>query len=376
MFIVDSAFVLAFILVAGHFSSIVLAMTRCRRSRAPNVAPNNAPGITLARPLRGLETYSRETIEASFDLNYPSYEVLFCVADANDPIIPSVEKAIVAHPGTDARLLIGGDCIGANPKLNNMVKAWREAKYAMICFADSNLLIGPDYLNCVLAAWRPGVGAVSAPPVGSCPEDFAGDLECAFLNTFAARWQYAVDTLRFGFCQGKTLCWRRSLLGADGLVALADEPAEDAALTKAVRRQGLGVRLIAPPFPQPLGPRAMRDVWARQVRWARLRRATFPVCYSLEIVLGFFPAALAISVSADRLDWPLALTLVALFVAWYGVEAMLAWLAGWPLSLRSLGAAVLRDSLLPLLWCASWAGSDFTWHGASLSIQDEAHEAR
>ncbi|MFX9065588.1 glycosyltransferase, partial [Acinetobacter baumannii] len=92
---------------------------------------------------------------------------------------------------------------------------------------------------------------------------------CAFLNTYQARWQYAADTLGFGFAQGKTMMFRRrDLEAAGGLVALGAEPAEDAAATKLVRGMGLNARLVDAPFAQPLGPRTWKQVWDRQARWA------------------------------------------------------------------------------------------------------------
>ena len=30
------------------------------------------------------------------------------------------------------------------------------------------------------------------------------EIECAFLNTYQARWQYTADTQRVGYAQGKT----------------------------------------------------------------------------------------------------------------------------------------------------------------------------
>ena len=78
----------------------------------------------------------------------------------------------------------------------------------------------------------------------------------------------------FGFAQGKTMLWRRAdLERAGGIEALAKEVAEDAASTKIVRAAGRKVRLVAQPFPQPLGHRSASEVWNRQLRWARLRRA-------------------------------------------------------------------------------------------------------
>ena len=63
------------------------------------------------RPLRGLETFSEETLGSTFALNYPCYEVLFCVQCANDPVIALVERLIAAHPHVPARLLVGDDFV-------------------------------------------------------------------------------------------------------------------------------------------------------------------------------------------------------------------------------------------------------------------------
>ena len=76
------------------------------------------------------------------------------------------------------------------------------------------------------------------------------------------------------------MLWRRAdLERAGGIEALAKEVAEDAASTKIVRAAGRKVRLVAQPFPQPLGHRSASEIWHRQLRWARLRRASFFGCF-------------------------------------------------------------------------------------------------
>ena len=95
------------------------------------------------------------------------------------------------------------------------------------------------------------------------------------------------------------MLWRRSdLEAAGGIWALASEAAEDAAATKIVRGLGLQVRLADGAFPQPLGPRTAAQVWARQVRWARLRRSTFPGFFALEIASGLAAPLLALVLAA------------------------------------------------------------------------------
>ena len=145
-----------------------------------------------------------------------------------------------------------------------------------IVMADSNVLMPRDYIERLRAAWRPDTGVVSSPPAGCRPQGFWAELECAFLNTHQLRWQYTASAIGFGFAQGKSMLYRRSQIErAGGIRLLATEPAEDAATTKLVRDLGLRVRLVDAPFEQPLGYRSAGEVWARQLRWAQLRQASF-----------------------------------------------------------------------------------------------------
>ena len=202
-------------------------------------------------------------------------------------------------------MLIGDDPISTNSKLNNMVKGWREARHERIAFIDSNVLVPADFVHRLVASWRDDTGCVAAPPVGTSPAGFGGHLECAFLNIYEARWQYVVDTVGSGFAQGKTLVYRKADLDRTGMRELASEPAEDAATTKMVRAMGLRVRL-APPSPQPLGARKVAEVWSRQLRWARLRRATFPIEFLPEIFSGTLIPALTVAAAAASLGWPVS----------------------------------------------------------------------
>ena len=197
---------------------LVLARLRGRTPPAPALPP-----ATLLRPVCGLENNLEETLASSFALSHPDYEVIFCVAEADDPVVPLVERLIAAHPGVAARLLVGDERVSGNPKLNNLVKGWAAARHDWIAMTDSNVLLPPDYFATLFAHWTPGTGLVSSPPAGTQPADFAAELECAFLDTYQARWQLAADQIGLGFAQGKTLFWRRDILDAGGMGKLADD---------------------------------------------------------------------------------------------------------------------------------------------------------
>jgi len=347
--------------------SVALAAWRCRKGRK-RVVPLSRPAVSLVRPLSGLEPYSAETLHSTFDIAYPSYEILLCVADKDDPIVPLVRGLIARYPDRPATLLIGKDALGANPKLNNMAKGFRAARFDHVVFTDSNVLLPVDYLDQIMAALQRGAGMVSAPPVGQAPEGFWAELECAFLNSYQARIQYAVDTLGFGFAQGKTLFFRRGDLEHGGLARLASEPAEDAAATKMMRAMGKRIRL-AGPFAQLIGRRSFAQVWQRQVRWARLRKASFPMLFGPEILAGAVPPVLALGLGLGALDLPWLPGSLLFMGLWYLSELVLLRVAGWP---RSLLAILLRDLLLPAVYLAGLMGSGFEWHGQKLQAESQA----
>jgi len=245
-----------------HIVSIIVAAWRCR-PRPVAKSTTALPPVSLVRPICGLDNFLEETLRTSFELAYPTYELIFCVASTRDPAIAVVQELIAAYPQSRARLLVGDDRVSNNPKLNNCVKGWQAAQHGWIAIADSNVMMPPDYIQRLLAAWKPDTGLVCSPPVGCRPIGFWAGLECAFLNTYQVRAQYFVDTLGFGFAQGKTMLWRRGdLEAAGGIRALGAEPAEDAASTKIVRAAGLRVRLTDLPVGQPLGRRRMTEMAA------------------------------------------------------------------------------------------------------------------
>ena len=202
--------------LALHVFSAAIAAVRCRRGGKPLPAPVDAPSVAIVQPLCGVEAFSKETLASIFALDYPDYEIVFCVADAADPVAPIVRRAMAAHPEIPSRLLIGDDRVSANPKLNNIVKGWKAARSEWVIMADSNVLMPRDYIQRLMKRWRADTGVVCAPPLGARPESFASEIECAFLNTYQARWQYAAEALGFGFAQGKTMLWRRDILEAGG----------------------------------------------------------------------------------------------------------------------------------------------------------------
>lgn len=348
----------------AHLASTALVLGRLGATKPSTLS--GFPFITLLRPVCGLDPFDAETLGSSFTQDYPSYEVVFCVARRDDPVVTLVEALMDRHPHVTARLLIGDNRITGNPKLNNLQKGWQSTSAEWIAMADSNLLLPKDYLQTLVSTWRQDSGLVSAPPIGIRPQGFAASLECAFLNGNQARLQLAADSLGMGFAQGKTLFWRRDLLDrAGGLQALGKDMAEDAAATKLVRDLGWRVTLTPRPFAQPIGRRSFGAVWGRQLRWSRVRRDGFPRLFLSEVLNTPLLPALALALTVG--PWAAAVLLLVLYAA----EVALMVRFGWPRGWRDLLAMPLRDLLILPLWAATFASRGFEWRGTTMAPADD-----
>ena len=366
------ALIFAAVATLLHLVSTAISLVRLRKNRPSNAASRPVgERVTIIRPVCGVDPFERLTLCSTFNLDDSDYDIIFCSASEQDPVVPLVRALMAEHPHVRAQLLIGDDRSTPNPKLNNLMKGWRAATAPWIVMADSNVLMPESYIDDLFQAWKPGTGLVCSPPVGSHPQGFWAELECAFLNTYQARWQLSADAVGFGFAQGKSMLWRRQdLEQAGGIRALALEIAEDAAATKIVRGRGQTVRLVDRPFPQPIGRRSARQVWDRQVRWARLRRATFVPYYLLELLTGSLLPIVAGVYAAAGLGADPFLTGAVLVAIWFGAEAVLARAGGWHISAWSPAAWLVRDLALPILWLQGFAGNRFTWRGTDMTVAD------
>ncbi|MFT4020655.1 MAG: ceramide glucosyltransferase [Acinetobacter sp.] len=372
--IVYLAIVVSCTLIFVQLTTILLAIVRMRQKYQSSVT-HLSPHITLIRPLCGLDHDTEELLLTCFQQNYPHYDILFCVASQQDPIIPHVYRMIEDHPHIKAKLLIGDDVISQNPKLNNMVKAWRESDAQWLAMADSNLLLPADYLSTLMNTFiqKNNTGLVSSPAIGIRPANLWGSLEAAILNSHQARWQFFAAAIGLDFAQGKTLFWRRDIVDLHGgLNQLGTEVAEDVASTKLVHRLGLKVRLTPHPFAQPIGQRTFRSVWDRQLRWARIRRVGFLWLFLPEILLGSVPVLISTIYLASIRIIPSFMPLLV-FIVWYGLEWGMAKKQQWPHALRDIVAMIMRDMLLPMLWIWCWAGKNFVWRGNAMTTQNSAH---
>lgn len=109
-------------------------------------------GVTILRPIKGIDTELEMCLESSLLQKYPAnkFQVLFCVESANDPAVPIIENLISKYSHLNAELLIDGSYeenhFGPNPKINNLAKGYKSAKFDIIWVLDSNVYVNPGTL--------------------------------------------------------------------------------------------------------------------------------------------------------------------------------------------------------------------------------------
>ncbi|TVY13065.1 Ceramide glucosyltransferase [Lachnellula arida] len=123
---------------------------------SPTLPIRSVPHITILRPVKGLEPQLYECLAATFRQVYPleKLTIYFCVASANDPAFPVLQRLLTDFPRFDAKIFVeeedpnlgghGGETtnLGPNPKIRNMSRGYREAKGDIIWVIDCNVWIG------------------------------------------------------------------------------------------------------------------------------------------------------------------------------------------------------------------------------------------
>lgn len=327
-------------------------------------------GVSILKPLKGVDAGLEENLAGYFALDYPRFEIIFCVASEADPACDIVRKLLRTYPRVPARLMIGDIEIGPNPKVNNLALAYEAAQNDWIWISDSNVRVKPDTLKRLMAEIDPGVGILTAVVAGRGGRGIGSGLESVFLNTFYVRGMCLLETIGRAPVMGKCMIFRRSMAARfGGIRALGRYLAEDFMAGEAVRRLNLRIAIASDPVHQNLGKMSVRDFWHRHLRWGRIRKAQAPIPFLIE---------------------PLWSTLISGFIGYFafhtlfGLSALTCLLTHWVIAsacdlviLHTVNRRppplaplywLVRELMAVPLWLHIAAGDTVQWRGHRLRI--------
>jgi ceramide glucosyltransferase len=265
-------------------------------SRRPRRELARCPRITIFKPVAGLDDDLRENLESFAALDYPAFELLFGVADLDDPALPTLRAFVGGHPELDARIVFTNPSAAINPKIAQLLGLEKVATGEIFLISDANVRVRPDYLEGVVAALlEPGVGLVSNVISGEGEQTWGAALENLHLGAQIAPGVVGMEHA-FGrvLTIGKSMAmWRRDLARVGGFASVGSVLAEDYVLGRRFREYGLGVSIVLSPVANRNVACDFRRMIERHTRWAQMRRAIVPLAFLFEPLLS--PIAIAIA---------------------------------------------------------------------------------
>ncbi|KAI9228619.1 MAG: glycosyl transferase family 21-domain-containing protein [Piptocephalis tieghemiana] len=237
-----------------------------------------SPGVSVLRPIRGLDYGLRENLQSMFDQVYSGpIEFLFCLEDPEDQAISIIKSLVREYEKLDARIILTTDGVksGANPKINTLLPAFHEAQYPILWVLDSNVRVEPGSMeNAVRSLCSPGIGLVHHLPFSIEPRGFGARLEQMFLNTTHARMYTGINWTSTASCvNGKSNLYRKEdIKRIGGLEKFAQYLAEDNMIAERILHLGQRAHHLIGMAWQPLGPMSVGAYYGRRSRWSRIRK--------------------------------------------------------------------------------------------------------
>lgn len=363
-------------------SALSLAIVRFRlgnhlRPASTYLTKSKVPGVSILRPLKGVDNNLVENLASLFRLKYPNYEIIFSVASKSDKSIPVVHELMCKYPHVPARLITGDVNVGVNPKINNLVLSYESAAHDIIWTCDSNVFIkDPECLGrSVDQLCKPGVGLVHHLPFGVRPKSLGSQMELMFLNTVHAKMYLAINYLRLGSCVvGKSNMYRRSDLDkVGGLRNFGKYMAEDNLIATAIWNMGYRHEMTSDLAYQPLGSMTTVEYFLRRSRWGRIRKYTVPAAYLVEPFTESIFSGLIASYGFNLL-WNIhPLNFLAFhIIVWFLIDLCLfQGLSRKPVdNLRGfIMAWAMREITAFPLYLYSMAGSNVDWRGMPFQMR-------
>jgi len=345
-----------------------------KRRAACDEGARPTPTVSILKPLRGTDPEMYESFRSHCLQEYPEYEIIFGVSDANDPAIQLVQQLKAEFPQRPIRLMVCPERLGSNTKVSNLAQMARQTRREYIIVNDSDIRVEPDYLRRVLAPLTdPKVGLVTCLYRGIANATLGSRLESLGISTDFAAGVLVAQTVENGirFGLGSTLAFRRRDLQAiGGFEALVDYLADDYQIGSRIAALGLKVKLSDVVVDTFLPGYTLHGFFDHQLRWARtVRDSRFWGYVGLGLTFGLPWAVLALIFSYGA-AWAWALLActaamrfaVAIVFAKYVLKDRQA--------IRSLALIPVRDLVAMLVWIVSFAGHRIVWRGDHFSLRN------
>jgi ceramide glucosyltransferase len=339
-------------------------------------APGFAPAISILKPVKGCDEMTAASFETWFKQDYAGpMEILFGVADADDPVCDVVRRLIAEHPGCQAQLLICKNLAGTNAKVAKLRQLEELAAHDLILICDADVRVPPDFLASFAAPLRDDKTAlVNCFYRMANPATVAMKWEAVAVN--ADFWSQVLQfqTLKpLDFALGAAILVRRRALADMGnFASLADCLADDYQLGRRIAGKGHRIALCPVVVECWDMPQGWRQVWTHQLRWSRTIRVCQPAPYFFSILsnASLWPVLwlVAALLCGDYLWAPLGAAVLLLLRITLAQDLQRHFTPGWTL-VSPFWLVPVKDLSQAGLWVASFLGATVEWRGRRMKVR-------
>lgn len=353
------------------------------------------PPLTVLKPLKGCDETTAGSLRSWFRQDYRgAVQLLFGVADAQDPVCRLVQSLIAENPGCDAQLVICENLEGVNAKVAKLAQLEKMAKHDLIMVSDADVRVSEDFLANVAAPLRDEqVGLVNCFYRLANPQTTAMRWEAVAIN--ADFWSQVLQSQMLkplDFALGAVmLARRRTLAEIGGFQSLANCLADDYQLGNRIARRGHRIVLCPVVVDCWDAPAGWGQVWRHQLRWARTIRVSQPWPYFFSILsnAGFWslswlvaelagvtikniiPAAGHGGTTAVALPAGLLAAVVCLIIRIGVAQSLQYRFTKEGGSVSPFWLVPLKDVLQTAVWLGAFLGNTVEWRGRKMTLRPD-----
>jgi ceramide glucosyltransferase len=347
----------------------LLAIAGALRFRRRRIVPHFQPPVSVLKPVRGRDPRFYEAIRSHAVQQYGVFEILFGVADPEDPALADIARLQSEFPALPIRIVRTPN-EAPNRKVGSLELLSREARYDVLLVNDGDILVQPDYLARVISLLEDDtVGLVTCLYRGLGASQAARAEALGIATEFAPSVLVARLLSSTGFALGSTMAFRRRELDAiGGFASIREFLADDYQLGARISSLGKTVIMSDTVVETNLGAVGWRDIWKHQLRWSRTIRISRPGGYfGYVITHATFWCGIA---ALCGYPW---LALAGITVRLFAAAA----------ALRTLGArqsvqfvnVLLRDLFGFAVWCGGMFGNEVEWRGERFRLMRDGRIA-
>jgi ceramide glucosyltransferase len=346
--------------------------------RLPQLTHENAPGVSILKPVKGFEDGMYEAFRSHAMQSYAGeYELIFGAGSIDDPAVAAVERLKAEFPERRIELVLCPERLGTNGKVSNLIQMLPHAQYDFLLINDSDIRVSPNYLDRVMVRFdatsqekngeKKPVGMVTALYRGRAAKWTLGAvLEALGIATDFQAGVLVARVVEGGihFGLGSTLAVRRAALEAAGsLAGLVDQLADDYEMGARIAAAGYSIRLATEVVETSVPAYDLGGFVSHQLRWARTVRDSRRWGYAGMIFTHTLPLAMLNVLASGASFVSLWLLGLAFFLRLGTAMQVGAGVLGDRQVLRDLWLLPLRDGMAFAIWIWSFAGNMIEWRG-------------